>query len=55
MVLWPQVLDTTQLVRKQEKLIRELKQELLMHNALAEKTGTPPKPLLLSSQHTPPT
>jgi hypothetical protein len=38
------VLDTTQLVRKQEKLIRELKQELLMHNALAEKTGTDQSP-----------
>ncbi len=34
-----QVLDTAQLVRKQEKLIRELKQELLMHDALAEKPG----------------
>ena len=34
-----QVLDASQLIRKQEKLIRELKQELLMHDALAEKTG----------------
>lgn len=34
-----EVLDTDQLIRKQEKLIRELKQELLMHDALAEKTG----------------
>lgn len=34
-----EVLDTDQLIRKQDKLIRELKQELLMHDALAEKPG----------------
>lgn len=34
-----EVLDTEQLIRKQKKLIHELKQELLMHNALAEKIG----------------
>jgi len=34
-----EVLDTEKLLRKQEKLIRELKQELLMHDALAERRG----------------
>ena len=34
-----EVLDTNQLIRKQDKLIQELKQELLMHDALAERTG----------------